>query len=134
MLKVLTAGVFDLFHYGHFMCLKKASKLGDQLIVAVHDDKEFSKGIEFVNTLEQRLEMVASHRMVSITVPYERIDKLVREVEFDILAHGPDQNHQYFQAAFEWCRENGKQVIEIPRTEGISSSAIRHTRASLLAS
>lgn len=32
---VFYSGVFDLFHYGHFLALKKASKVGDILIVQI---------------------------------------------------------------------------------------------------
>ena len=32
---VFSSGVFDLFHYGHFLALKKASKLGDIFIVQI---------------------------------------------------------------------------------------------------
>lgn len=37
MIKVLTVGVFDYFHYGHYKLFENAKKLGDYLIVAVQD-------------------------------------------------------------------------------------------------
>lgn len=36
---VFISGVFDLFHYGHFITLKRASQLGDILIVQIDGNK-----------------------------------------------------------------------------------------------
>lgn len=36
---VLVGGCFDIFHYGHFVFLKKARALGDILIIALENDK-----------------------------------------------------------------------------------------------
>ena len=33
--------------------------------------------------------------------------------------------HEGFQRAVSWCQENGKDVVTIPRTEGISSTLLR---------
>ena len=35
---ILTAGVFDLIHYGHIHHFRKSSRLGDVLIVGVNSD------------------------------------------------------------------------------------------------
>jgi glycerol-3-phosphate cytidylyltransferase-like family protein len=45
--------------------------------------------------------------------------------DFDVFAKGPDQTHAGFQRAVEWCKANGKDVVVIPRTEGISSTMLR---------
>ena len=47
------------------------------------------------------------------------------EIEFDIWVKGPDQNHVGFQILENWCKANNKEVITLPRTEGISSSTLR---------
>jgi len=39
---VITYGTFDLFHYGHYKLLKRASELGDKLVVYVSTD-DFNK-------------------------------------------------------------------------------------------
>ena len=39
MKSVLTYGTFDLIHYGHLNFLKRASELGDRLIVGVSSDE-----------------------------------------------------------------------------------------------
>lgn len=122
---VLTVGVFDFFHIGHLNVLESAKEQGDYLIVAVHDDKLNIKEIKFLYTLEERMRIVNSLRFVDEVISYERVDILVENVDFDIFVHGPDQDHQYFQKAFEWCAKNNKQVIKLKRTEGISSTKLR---------
>src|SRR5690554_1852982 len=119
--KTLTVGVFDFFHLGHLNVLEQASKYGDYLIVAVHDDKFSTKGVEFLYSLEERMKIVGNIKFVDEVTSYERVDQLVQNTEFDIFAHGEDQNHQYFQKAFNWCKENNKKVVMLERTEGISS-------------
>lgn len=128
MKTVLTVGVFDLLHLGHIKLFQKAKILGDCLIVAVQTDEYVYKSkpnTKLFIPLEDRKYMVESIRYVDEVLEYNTIDELVQNIEFDILAVGPDQNHLKFQKAFEWCYQRGKKVEIIPRTEGISSSLIR---------
>jgi glycerol-3-phosphate cytidylyltransferase-like family protein len=69
--------------------------------------------------------MVGSLKFVDQVVAYREVDDIVKEIEFDVLAIGPDQNHQGFQRAVKWAKENGKEVVVIPRTEGVSSTILR---------
>lgn len=105
--------------------IKKARENCDYLIVAVHDDKLQSKGVDFAYTLEQRMEMVGSLKFVDEVIPYERVDLLLEKVDFDVFIHGPDQAHQYFQKAFEYCRNHQKGIKQLERTQGISSTMLR---------
>ena len=52
---VLTYGTFDLLHYGHLEILRRASLLGDKLIVGISTD-EFNelKGKTCVLTLSEK--------------------------------------------------------------------------------
>src|SRR5690554_1697844 len=122
MKKVITVGVFDFFHLGHLNLLESAKKHGDYLIVAVHNDILNIKKVEFFYSLEERMRLVESIKFVDEVLPYERVDKLLEKVDFDVFAYGPDQNHQYFQKAFEWCRNNNKELLLLERIEGISST------------
>ena len=129
MKKVLTVGVFDYFHLGHLRLFKNAKKLGDYLIVAVQDGDyilKYNPDTQIVYTTEERLFMVGSVRWVDEVVTYRDVDKDIRDIDFDVFAKGPDQNHPGFQRAVAWCRENGKEVVVIPRTEGISSTFLKH--------
>lgn len=122
---VLIPGVFDLFHIGHFNVLTTAKALGDKLIVAIHRDSANTKGVEIFYAPEIRARMISAFNFVDDVIYYESMDELVKEVSFDILCHGPDNKSAPCLAAYEWCHANGKEVHEIPRTTGISSSDIR---------
>lgn len=126
MKKVITVGVFDFFHLGHLNVLEAAKKHGDYLIVAVHDDKLNIKGVEFLYDLEERMRFVGSIKFVDEVIPYERVDTLLESIDFDTFVYGPDQNHEYFQKAFEWCRKNKKDLVMLKRTAGISSTRLRN--------
>ena len=69
--------------------------------------------------------MVTSTRYVDEVVVYRGVDELVKEIDFEVFAKGPDQNHEGFCKAEAYCRENGKQVVIMPRTEGVSSSQLK---------
>lgn len=125
MKKVLLVGVFDLFHIGHLNLLLKAKKKGDYLTVAIHNDIYKIKNIDFIHSLKDRIKIMKSINCVDNVISYTRIDLLIKKVDFDIFVYGPDQNHQYFQKAFQWCKKNNKKIIKIPKTPGISSTKIR---------
>ena len=69
--------------------------------------------------------MVSTIRYVDEVITYKDVDKDIQKLDFDIFAKGPDQNHEGFKRAEEWCKKNGKEIVIIPRTEGISSSMLR---------
>ncbi len=125
MTKVITVGVFDLFHIGHLNLLEKAASFGDTLVVGVHDDCKKSKGCDFFYSLETRIRIVNSLKCVDKAFPYERVDKFAAENDFDVFVYGEDQNHKYFQETLKYCKDNGKKCVMIPRTDGISSSELR---------
>ena len=128
MKKVLTFGVYDLLHIGHILLFKHAKEKGDFLIVAVQDGgyiQKYKPNAKIINTTDERRMMVASIRFVDEVVTYKDVDKDIVNLDFDVFAIGPDQNHEGFQKAIEWCKANGKEVMVIPRTEAISSSLLR---------
>ena len=128
MKKVITVGVFDYFHLGHLRLFENAKKLGDYLIVAVQDGNSILKTKPNANVLyttEQRIDLVKALRVVDEVIVYQDVDKTIPEVDFDVFAVGGDQTHAGFQRAINWCEENGKEVIRLPRTPGICSSAIK---------
>lgn len=128
MKKVFTVGVFDLLHIGHINLFKNARALGDELIVAVQSDEcilKYKPEAQMVNTTEERLFMVSSIRYVDHVITYDDVDEIIKQVDFDIFAKGPDQSHAGFQRAVEWCKTHGKEVVVVPRTENISSTMLR---------
>jgi glycerol-3-phosphate cytidylyltransferase len=129
MKKVITVGVFDYFHIGHLYLFENAKKLGDYLIVAVQDGdciKKTKPNANVFYTTEQRIELVEALKVVDEVIVYQDVDKILQEVDFDIFAIGGDQTHEGFQRAVKWCKENGKEVVRLPRTPGICSSEIKN--------
>lgn len=128
MRTVLTVGVYDMLHIGHILLFKKAKELGDKLIVAVQDESvilKYKPQAKMIYSTEERCYMVSTIKYVDEVIVYKDVDKDIQSVNFDIFAKGPDQNHEGFQRAVKWCEEHGKEVVVIPRTEGISSTMLR---------
>lgn len=121
-----------MLHIGHILLFKHAKELFPneecKLIVAVQDGDyilKYKPGTKMIYTTEERMLMVSSIRWVDEVVNYKDVDVDIQNIDFDVFAKGPDQNHAGFQRAIEWCKQNGKEVVVIPRTEGISSSFLR---------
>lgn len=132
MKRILTFGVYDMLHIGHILLFKHAKELFPdeecQLVVAVQDGDcilKYKPQAKMVYTTEERMFMVSSVRWVDEVVTYQDVDIDIQKIDFDVFAKGPDQQHAGFQRAVAWCEENGKQVVTIPRTEGISSTQLR---------
>lgn len=132
MKTILTFGVYDMLHIGHILLFKHAKEFfpGEEcrLLVAVQDGDfilKYKPEAKMVYTTEERMFMVGAVRWVDGVVTYRDVDVDIQNIEFDVFAKGPDQIHSGFQKAMEWCEANGKQVVVIPRTEGISSTMLR---------
>ena len=128
MKKILTFGVYDMLHIGHMLLFKRAKELGDYLVVAVQDGEcilKYKPGTEMIYTTDERLYMVSAIRYVDEVVTYKDVDVDIQHIDFDVFVKGPDQCHAGFQRAVKWCEEHGKEVVTLPRTEGISSTMVR---------
>ena len=128
MKTILTVGVYDMLHIGHILLFKHAKEIGDRLVVAVQDGdfiQKYKPGTRMVYTTEERMYMVSAIKYVDEVVVYRDVDKDIQNIDFDVFAKGPDQMHEGFQRAVKWCEEHGKDVVVIPRTEGISSTMLR---------
>ena len=135
MITILTFGVYDMLHIGHVLLFKHAKELFPneecRLVVAVQNEGnvlKYKPEAKMVYSTEERIFMVSALRYVDQVITYDDVDVDIKNVAFDVFAKGPDQNHAGFQRAVEWCRQNGKQVVVIPRTEGISSTLLREYR------
>ena len=126
--KVLTVGVYDLLHKGHVELYRRAKGLGDYLIVAAQDSDfilKYKPTARVLNSTEDRKYMIKAIRYVDEVITYTDVDKIVQEVDFDVFVTGPDQCHEGFQRAIQWCEEHGKEHIVLGRTDGISSSELK---------
>ena len=135
MITILTFGVYDMLHIGHVLLFKHAKELFPneecRLVVAVQNEGnvlKYKQKDKMVYSTEERIFMVSALRYVDQVITYDDVDVDIKNVAFDVFAKGPDQIHAGFQRAVEWCRQNGKQVVVIPRTEGISSTLLREYR------
>lgn len=130
MKKVLTVGVYDYFHLGHLRLFKQCKEHGDYLIVAVQDGDfilKYKPNANVLYTTEQRIELIKSLREVDEVTIYRNVDEDIKNIDFDIFAVGEDQNHEGFQRAISWCKDNNKEVVTLKRTPGICSSDIKKT-------
>lgn len=134
MKRILTFGVFDMLHLGHVALFKKLADYvsvtygGGEVVVAIQDADyilKYKPNTRIVYSLEEKIFMLEAIRYIDKIVVYKNVDEDIKGIDFDILAVGPDQRHEGFQRAMAWCRENGKEVVVMPRTEGISSSLLK---------
>lgn len=131
MKRALTFGVFDLLHFGHFELFRRIKDLvgpDGELIVALQVDAWVSKfkPVKLVYSYDVRRKMIESLRTVSRVIPYEQVGvEAVKDIEFDILCVGPEHTSERFQRLFKWCRETGKEIVVMPRTEGISTTSLK---------
>ena len=130
MVKVITYGTYDLFHYGHQRLLERAKALGDYLIVGVTSD-DYDKSRGKINNQQSLMERIASVRATGladeiIVEEYEgqKIDD-IRRFGVDIFTVGSDWTG-HFDYLKEFCK-----VIYLQRTEGVSSSKIRAEKRKL---
>lgn len=126
--KILTVGVYDLLHKGHVELYRRAKGLGDYLIVAAQDGDfilKYKPNAKILNSTEDRKYMIKSIRYVDEVITYTDVDKIVQEVDFDVFVTGPDQCHEGFRRAIQWCEEHGREHIVLGRTDGVSSSELK---------
>lgn len=126
--KILTVGVYDLLHKGHVELYRRAKGLGDYLIVAAQDSDfilKYKPTAKVLNSTEDRKYMIKSIRYVDEVITYTDVDKIVQEIDFDVFVTGPDQCHEGFQKAIQWCEEHGREHIVLGRTDGVSSSELK---------
>lgn len=126
MVKVITYGTYDLFHYGHQRLLERAKALGDYLIVGVTADGfDRARGkINVQQSLMERVEAVKASGLADeiIIEEYEgqKIDD-IRRLGVDIFTVGSDWKG-HFDYLNDYCK-----VVYLDRTEGVSSTEIRST-------
>ena len=125
MKRVITYGTFALLHYGHINLLRRAKQQGDYLIVALSTD-EFNwneKRKKCYFSYEKRKQLLEAIRYVDLVIPEESWEQKrtdVKEYHVDTFVMGDD-----WEGKFDFLKEEGCEVIYLPRTPEISSSQIK---------
>jgi len=125
MKRVITYGTFDLLHYGHINLLRRAKALGDYLIVAISTD-EFNwtqKNKKCYFSYEQRKSLVEAIRYVDLVIPEETWEQKIIDVHMyhiNTFVIGDD-----WTGKFDYLKDEGTEVIYLPRTPEISSTLIK---------
>lgn len=125
MKRVITYGTFDLLHYGHINLLKRAKALGDYLIVAVSTDEftRLKKDKKCYFSYEQRKGLLESVRFVDLVIPEENWDQKINDIKeyhIDTFVIGDD-----WKGKFDYLKDEGVEVIYLPRTPEISTTQIK---------
>ncbi len=127
----ITFGVFDLLHYGHFELFRRIRELvGEEgrVYVMLQEDEWVSKfkDTKLVYDFAKRKRMIDTLKTVTEVLPYKSVGvEAVEHLDFDILVVGPEHTNERFQSLFAWCREHGKEVVTMPKTEGISTTSLK---------
>ena len=125
MKRVITYGTFDLLHYGHINLLRRAKALGDYLIVALSTDEfnRVQKNKACYFSYEERKLLLESIRYVDLVIPEENWEQKrtdVRLYHVDTFVMGDD-----WAGRFDFLREEGCEVVYLPRTPEISTTQIK---------
>jgi glycerol-3-phosphate cytidylyltransferase len=125
MRRVITYGTFDLLHYGHINLLRRAKELGDYLVVALSTDEfnEREKGKRTYFSYDQRKRMLEAIRYVDLVIPetnwaQKRTD--AKDLRIDVFVMGDD-----WAGKFDFLKEEGVEVVYLPRTPEISTTQIK---------
>ena len=123
----------DLIHPGHINILDRAAGLGE-VVVGLLTDAAIAgyKRLPHM-TFDQRKMVVENLKQVSRVVPQETLDYVpnLRELRPDFVVHGDDwrtgvqreTRQQVIAALKEW----GGELVEVPYTEGISSTQLNES-------
>ena len=127
MIKVFTAGTWDLFHVGHLNILKQSKQLGDYLVVGVSTEElVYSyKNKKPIISLEDRMEIIKGCRYVDEVIIQEELlgIKMLNEVNPDVFTIGNDWKHKEL-AGLTYLKALKKQIFYFDYTAGRSSTSI----------
>ncbi len=124
MRKVITYGTYDLLHQGHINLLRRAKALGDYLIVGVTSDSfDRNRGkLNVRNNVLERIEAVKQTGLADQIIIEDYVGQKIDDIQrydVDVFAIGSDWEGK-FDYLNEYC-----SVVYLPRTQGISSTALR---------
>ena len=121
----------DLVHPGHLNIIKRAAELGE-VTVGLLTDKAIAsyKRVPYM-TFEQRRIVVENLKGVTKVIPQETLDYVpnLTSMRPDFVVHGDDWREgvqrETRQKVIDALKVWGGELIEVPYTEGISSTALQ---------
>ena len=133
MKKVVYVGMSaDLIHTGHLNILNKAAELGSVVVGVLTDEAIASyKRLPYMN-YEMRAEIVSNLKQVDKVIPQLTLDyaENLKDLKPDFVVHGDDWKEgvqrETRQKVIDTISEWGGELVEIPYTAGISSTAINN--------
>jgi phosphoenolpyruvate phosphomutase / 2-hydroxyethylphosphonate cytidylyltransferase len=131
MTKVVYVGMSaDLVHPGHLNIIAKARELGEVVIGLLTDEAIASyKRVPFM-TFEQRRAVIENIKGVSRVIPQTTLDYVpnLESLKPDFVVHGDDWKDgiqkRTRQRVIDSLRQWGGELVEVPYTPGISSTAL----------
>jgi D-beta-D-heptose 7-phosphate kinase/D-beta-D-heptose 1-phosphate adenosyltransferase len=121
---VFTNGCFDILHAGHVYYLKKASDLGNRLIIGLNSDssvKRLKGETRPVNRQENRALLLSALKFVDAVTLFDEDTpaNLIKSIAPDILVQGGDYRPEEVVG-----REFAGELVLIPYLDGFSSTGI----------
>ena len=138
MAKTVYLGITgDIIHPGIINIINEGAKLGELTIGLLTDSAIVShKRLPYLS-YEQRKQVVENIKGVARVVPQEEWSYVpnLKKLKPDYMIHGDDWKTNYLSKirdeVFEAMKEWGGQVVEIPYTQGINSSALAENASSI---
>lgn len=124
MKTVITYGTYDLLHVGHVNLLRRASELGDRLVVGISSD-EFNKlkGKQSIFSFAERKKILEAVKYVDEVFAentWEQKRDDIKKFDADIFVMGSDWNGK-FDSLSDLC-----EVKYLARTEDISTTYLKN--------
>tara|TARA_B110000908_G_C10253639_1_gene453839 strand:- start:1868 stop:2332 length:465 start_codon:yes stop_codon:yes gene_type:complete len=125
---VFTNGCFDILHLGHLRLLKKASQMGDVLVLGLNTDTSIKilKGEERpINNQNYRSEMLEYFDFIDYIILFnnETPLELIIKLKPDILVKGGDYKEEEI-VGHEFMKRNKGKIVVFDLLEGLSSTSI----------
>jgi phosphoenolpyruvate mutase len=121
----------DVLHVGHLNVIEKAQKLGEVIVGLLSDEAVASyKRVPLMN-YEDRFRLIENIKGVSKVVIQDSLDytKNLRSIQPKFVVHGDDWKNgvqvKVREKVINVLKEWGGELIEIPYTDGISSTLLK---------
>lgn len=125
---VFTNGCFDIIHSGHIEFLRKASELGDLLVVGLNSDSSVRKlkgEGRPIKTEQERASILAALKYVDYIAIFteETPENMIRELRPDIVVKGSDYSVDQVVGR-DIVEQYGGRVELVPIVQGFSTSTL----------